>query len=72
MLFEIKRHSRFSYGIIELIFAMATTWLWAITSSGKINWLGFAAAVYLFVAGFENCFEAHKSRKKAEILDIPC
>ena len=71
-LYLIKRESRFTYGIIELFFAVATTWFWAINDSGKVDWLGCGAAVYLFVAGFENCFEARKSNKKAESLDIPC
>lgn len=71
-LYLIKRDSRFAYGIIELLFAMTTTWFWAIGTSGKGDWLGCGAAVYLFVAGFENCVKARKSTKKAELLDIPC
>jgi len=71
-LYLIKRDSRFAYGITELFFAMATTWFWAIKDNGKVDWLGCGAAVYLFVAGFDNCMEARKSIQKAEALDIPC
>ena len=71
MLYFLKRDSRFVYGIVELIFAMFTTWFWAITASGKVDWIGCGAAVYLFVNGFENCVEARKATKKAEALDIP-
>jgi len=43
VLFQLKIEGRFFYGIVELIFALVTTWLWATTTSGALTGWGSSA-----------------------------